>query len=137
MRARDRHLHAVPHRAFEPAGISRALSERLPAGVEVAALMRAVQTEGGFASVLHKGDPDRGAISLLVAERGEAKAVLERRMTADFTYKWTEVPASVVLEGSGWRLWVENASRIDPDCWLIELDIADAQRFIAETTAAG
>ena len=113
------------------------MSERLPAGVEVSALTRKVQGEGGFASILHKGDPDRGAISLLVAERGETRAVLERRMAADFTYRWTEVPSSVALEGSGWREWVENMSRIDPDCWLVELDVADAQRFIAETTAAG
>ena len=113
------------------------MNERLPAGLEVTALMRQVQAEGGFASVLHKGDPDRGAISMLIAERGVAKAVLERRMAADFTYRWTEVPSSVALEGSGWREWVGEASRIDPDCWLIELDIADAERFIAETTASG
>jgi hypothetical protein len=113
------------------------LSERLPAGVEVAAIMRGVQGEGGFASILHRGDPDRGAISLLVVERGEAQAVLERRMTADFTYRWTKVPSSVALEGSGWREWVESMSRIDPDCWLVELDVADAQRFIAETTSQG
>jgi hypothetical protein len=113
------------------------LTDRLPAGLEVTALMRQVQGDGGFASVLHKGDPDRGAISLLITERGQAKAVLERRMAADFTYRWTEVPSSVASDGSGWREWVDKASRIDPDCWLVELDIADAQRFIAETTAAG
>jgi hypothetical protein len=61
------------------------LTDRLPAGLEVTALMRQVQGDGGFASVLHKGDPDRGAISLLITERGQAKAVLERRMAADFT----------------------------------------------------
>ena len=58
------------------------MSERLPAGIEVSALIRRVQAEGGFASVLHKGDADRGTISLLVAERGETRAVLERRMPA-------------------------------------------------------
>ena len=113
------------------------MSERLPAGVEVAAITRRVQGEGGFASILHKGDPDRGAVSLLIAERGETKAVLERRMAADFTYRWTEVPPSVVPDGSNWREWVAKTSRIDPDCWIVELDIADAQRFIAETTASG
>ena len=58
-------------------------------------------------------------------------------MAADFTYKWTEVPSSVVQDGSDWREWVRKASQIDPDCWILELDIADAQRFIAETTATG
>ena len=113
------------------------MSERLPAGLEVAALVRQVQADGGFASLLHKGDPDRGAISLLVVERGEPRAVLERRMAEDFAYKWTEVPSSDALTSSGWRDWVAKMSRIDPDCWLVELDIADAQRFIAETRAAG
>ncbi|MCL6683840.1 DUF1491 family protein [Sphingomonas alba] len=113
------------------------MSERLPSGVEVSALIRRVQGEGGFASILHKGDTDRGTISLLIAERGEMRALLERRMAADFSYRWTEVPSSVVEEGSDWREWVKKASQIDPDCWILELDIADAQRFIAETTAAG
>ena len=113
------------------------MNERLPAGVEVAALIRSVQSEGGFASVLRKGDEDRGAIALLVVERGQAKAVLERRMASDFAYRWIEVPSPIVQNLLDWREWIENMSRIDPDCWLIELDVADAQRFIAETTSAG
>ncbi len=113
------------------------MNSRLPARLEVAALVRAVQGEGGFASILHKGDPDRGTISLLVAERGQPQAVLERRMTADFTYRWSEGAPPARDQGFDWRTWIENQSRIDPDCWLIELDVADAQRFIAETTASG
>lgn len=112
------------------------MTNRLPASLEVAALVRGVQAEGGFASILRKGDPDRGVISLLIAERGRPRAVLERRMAADFTYRWREGTA-LAAEGFDWREWVESLSRIDPDCWLIELDVADAQRFIAETTAAG
>ena len=109
------------------------MTSRLPAKLEVAALVRAVQGDGGFASVLHKGDPDSGTISLLVAERGQPQAVLERRMAADFTYRWSEGASPA----GDWRNWIESQSRIDPDCWLIELDVADAQRFIAETTASG
>jgi hypothetical protein len=110
------------------------LSERLPAGMEVAALMRRATSDGGFATVLHRGDADRGAISLLISERGVARAVVERQMAADFSYRWAKVSEAAELEAAGWRDWVANKSRIDPDCWLIELDVADAQRFIAETT---
>jgi hypothetical protein len=113
------------------------LRERLPASIEVTALIRRVQAEGGFATVLHKGDPDRGAISLLVTERGQLAAVLERQMGRGFTYHWTKVPSPAALEGSDWREWRDNKSRIDPDCWLVELDTADAERFIAETTSTG
>ena len=113
------------------------MNERLPASVEVSALIRRIQAEGGFATVLRRGDPDRGAISLLVAERGQERAVLERRLSLDFSYRWTEVPLPDAPDGSFWRNWAAEASRIDPDCWIIELDIPDAERFIAETTAAG
>jgi len=99
--------------------------------------MRRTTGEGGFAAILHRGDADRGAISLLVSERGQAAAILERRMAADFSYRWAMVSDAAELEGSNWREWVQTKSRIDPDCWLVELDVADAQRFIAETTAFG
>lgn len=113
------------------------MNERLPARLEVAAIMRRATNEGGFAAILHRGDPDRGAISLLIAERGVPASVLERQMAADFHYRWTLVPSAAAREPSDWRDWIEKKSRIDPDCWLVELDVADAQRFIAETTAAG
>ena len=112
------------------------MTDRLPAKLEAAALIRSVQVNGGFASVLHKGDPDRGAISLLIAERGQPRAMLERRMAADFSYRWSEEPSPGGDDAAGWLAWVQHKSRIDPDCWVIELDVADAQRFIAETTGS-
>jgi len=112
------------------------LSDRLPAKLEVAALIRRTESEGGFASVLHRGDPDRGTISLLITQRGRAAALLERRMAADFTYRWSNVMQADALSSLP-ADWVETKSHIDPDCWLVELDIADAERFIAETTALG
>jgi hypothetical protein len=33
--------------------------------------------------------------------------------------------------------WSQKRVRFDEDLWLIELDIADPERFIAETTAKG
>ena len=113
------------------------MTARLPARLEVDAIMRRAEGAGGFATILHRGDPDRGAVSLVICERGQAIAVLERRMAADFAYHWTEVPGTAALSGGNWRNWVAEKSRIDPDCWLVELDIADAQRFVAETTLVG
>lgn len=111
------------------------MSERLPAGLEVAAIVRQVQGEGGFASVLRRGDADRGTISLLIAERGCVAGLLERQMAADFTYRWAKISGGSELEGASWREFVEKKARIDPDCWVVELDVADAERFIAETTS--
>jgi len=109
------------------------LNERLSAELEVAGLIRRAQSMGGFGAVIRRGDPDRGELLVQVAERGESLAMLERRLTADFTYRWTRTGA----EAENLRKFVADRERIDPDFWLIELDIADAERFVAEMTAMG
>lgn len=98
--------------------------------------MRQVESAGGFATIAKRGDPDRGVLILLVAERGQYKALLERRMGADFDYRWT---VTADADRTGPEKFLESlhtSTRFDPDCWLIELDIADAERFIAETIAS-
>ena len=47
------------------------MSDRLPAHLEAASLIRRAEAEGGFAAVLRKGDPDRGAMTLIIRDRGE------------------------------------------------------------------
>jgi hypothetical protein len=111
------------------------LTERLPARLEATALMRQVESAGGFATMLKRGDPDRGALILLVAERGAPKALIERRMGADFDYRWTITAEPDEAAPKKFLESLQKSTRFDPDCWLIELDIADAERFIAETIA--
>lgn len=137
MRARHRHLPALAYRFVEPHRIPRALNDRLSARVEAGAIARRVESEGGFATVLKRGDPDRGVITLLVTQRGRMAGVLERQMAKDFSYRWGEVDFPDGLDEENWREFVEQKRRFDPDFWLIELDIADAERFIAETIVSG
>lgn len=113
------------------------MSERLPAAMEAGAIMRGVEAKGGFATIIRRGDPDRGALTLLVASRGELKAVLERRMATDFSYKWAEVGHSSSDKTQEWQRVLDSQDKFDPDSWLIELDIPDAERFVAETVAEG
>ncbi len=110
--------------------------DRLPAKLEATALIRQAQSNGGFATVLKRGDPDRGAILLLVLERGVPLVMIERQMAADFNYRWTIAARGDALDRDKFHESIENRVRIDPDFWLIELDIPDAERFIAETTAS-
>lgn len=99
--------------------------------------MRRAANDGGFATVLQKGDADRGAILLTVISRGVHQALLERVLAGDGVYRWqtvgpTESAGSVEIAD-----FLARRARFDPDSWVIELDIADPERFIAETTAAG
>lgn len=109
------------------------MDDRLPSHVEVAAIIRRTEAGGGFATVLRKGDPDRGAVTLILQKRGEICGILDRELGPNFTYEWAfkEEGSDSVAD------LIARKSRFDPDSWLIELDIADPERFIAETTRQG
>ncbi len=97
--------------------------------------MRQVQSEGGFATIIKRGDDERGALILVIAERGLPKALIERRMGPDFEYRWAIVST---IDAANPEKFLESTDKLrlsDPDCWLIELDIVDAERFVAETIA--
>ncbi len=113
------------------------MSERLPAHVEADSFIRRAQTAGGFAAVLRKGDPDRGALTLIIRERGELRGFLERELGPDFTYGWSFKPFDASASSNSVADLVARKERFDPDFWLIELDIAEPERFIAETTRSG
>ena len=62
---------------------------RLSAGLEASAFLRRAEQQGGFGTVLHRGDAERGTLLILVAEKGEHRAVLERRLLGAQGYGWT------------------------------------------------
>ena len=113
------------------------MDERLPAHVEAAAILRHVEADGGFGVILRKGDRDRGSLILLLYQRGEFRGTLERELGADFTYRWTHKPPPENDGSLRIDQIVAARAQLDPDLWLIELDIAEAERFIAETTSSG
>ena len=113
------------------------MSERLPASVEAAGLIRRAEGSGDFAAVIKKGDPDRGAILLMVSSRGRHVACLERMLSLDGGYQWHIVGPSESAGSEEIGEFLGKRTRFDADLWAIELDIADAERFIAETRLTG
>jgi hypothetical protein len=113
------------------------MAERLPAHLEAGALMRQAEAEGGFGTILKRGDPDRGALILMIARRGEHHAFLERALGQEGSYRWQQVGPAAGADAVALADWSEKRVRVDEDLWLIELDIPDPQRFIAETTSKG
>lgn len=110
---------------------------RLSAGLEAAALVRRAQADGDFAAILKRGDPDRGALLLIVNSRGRHVACLERMLSLGGDYRWNVVGPSDSAPNEKVADFLAKRTRFDDDLWAIELDIADAERFIAETTLAG
>lgn len=99
--------------------------------------MRRAATEGDFATVLRKGDAERGSLLLIVSQRGRHVAGLERVLNLDGSYRWERVGPSDSASSLDIADFLARRARFDEDFWAIELDIAHAERFIAETTSAG
>ena len=108
---------------------------RLAAGFEAGALIRRAESEGGFGMVIHKGDAERGSLLLVVLERGRHQAFVERSLGVGGIYAWGRTDPSIE-EPSRLAEFVAKRRKSDPDCWVIELDIPSAERFIAEITSA-
>ena len=113
------------------------MSERLPAHLEAAGLIRQVEAEGGFGAIVKRGDPDRGALILLISNRGQHQACLERTLGRDGNYGWQVAGPPAGANNQSLADWSEKRLRFDEDSWLIELDVPDPQRFIAEMGAKG
>jgi hypothetical protein len=113
------------------------MTDRLSASVEAASLCRRIESEGGFAAVLHKGDRERGSLLLIIRERGQYVTCLERMLSLDGSYAWTRGGPVSSADEPELTDFIKRRIRFDEDSWLIELDIAQPERFIAETTALG
>uniref|UniRef100_UPI001576AE9F DUF1491 family protein n=1 Tax=Sphingomonas bacterium TaxID=1895847 RepID=UPI001576AE9F len=86
---------------------------------------------GGMAVVRARGDAQGGAILLVVSELGGPERLLERGIGADGGSALIEsAPAGDIDE-----YWRRRRAR-DPDLWVVALDIAQAERFAAETMLA-
>lgn len=113
------------------------MDERLPAHLEAAALIRQAEAEGGFGTIIKRGDADRGALILFLASRGAHHACLERTLVSDGIYGWRRSGPGPGADSQTLAEWSQKRLRFDEDSWLIELDIADPERFIVETGAKG
>lgn len=111
--------------------------ERLPAHVEAAGILRRVESAGDFGTIIRRGDAERGALLLVISSRGQHVGCLERVLSFDKGYVWQPVGPGESASSADLSAFLEKRARFDEDSWVIELDIAEPERFIAETTRLG
>ena len=107
------------------------MAARIAASVLASALIRRAEGEGGFGAVLARGDSTAGSILVILLEKGGNPRVLERLLQPGGDYAWRQVGISGTVPEL-----VERRRRFDPDLWVLELDIASAERFAAEMNPA-
>lgn len=105
---------------------------RLPAHLEVAALIRATEASGGFATVLAKGERDAGVILILTMERGGNARLWERMPRLDGQRIFEVVRTQDTKNKQEFEEYLTRRIDRDRDNWLVELDVVDAERLVAE-----
>ena len=109
------------------------MSDRLPARIEVSALLRQVQAEGGFGTIIARGDPDAGTVMVVLCERGGDYRAFERVPSADSGRVWQCTRKHKAESPEDFPDWLKKRSAQDSDLWIVELDIAQGERFIGLT----
>ena len=108
------------------------MNDRLPAHLEASAIIRLAESQGGFATVLAKGERDSGTILIVTLCHGKDATLYERMPQRDgsriFVAAKRENPENPVEFSE----YLARRRAQDGDLWLIEVDIADPERFIAE-----
>ena len=113
------------------------MSDRLPAHLIASALVRRVNQAGGSAMVLARGHAEAGAILVLTQRRGADPRFFERGMGQNGTVALIASGPDDLGDSHAVTNYWQRRRRGDPDLWVIEVDVADAERFVAETIVQG
>ena len=105
--------------------------QRLPAHLEIAALIRRTQAEGGFAAVLHKGEHDAGTLLLILVENGTNAKCYERMPAPDGSRSWHCSRQQDPADKQAFEQFIAGRIAQDRDLWVVELDVANPERLIA------
>lgn len=108
---------------------------RLTSEFRVKALIRLAETAFGSAMLLRRGDATSGDIALVILERGNAPLLWRRMLDADFSYRWQQMGGSASEKGEDAPDAPERLKKLissDPDLWILEVDVPNRERFIAQ-----
>lgn len=82
--------------------------------------------------VLAKGHETAGAILAILLEKGENQGILERRTGHDGERYWDPIWTQNDANRPFSTDMLHLRTKSDPDLWILELDIPDAERFTVE-----
>ncbi|EAQ28531.1 hypothetical protein NAP1_13068 [Erythrobacter sp. NAP1] len=106
------------------------MSERLPTHLEVAGLIRLVESQGGSAMVLAKGERDAGTVLIVTMHRGQDATLFERMPQLDGTRPFISTKAQDPEKPMEFSEYLDRRKSQDPDIWIIEVDIDGGERFV-------
>jgi hypothetical protein len=74
---------------------------------------------------------------LILNDKGRESQAWERMPQLDGTRPWTLARSENPDDPGAFATWVDRRRSQDPDLWIIELDVPNAQRFISPQGIVG
>ncbi|MEO0499039.1 MAG: DUF1491 family protein [Pseudomonadota bacterium] len=105
---------------------------RLATKTWIDGLMRRVQTAGDFATILASGEPMGGAVLMMVRDRNGSVTAYMRSNLGDGQTAWRPLIENEPETSETLTEMLKKQRGFDPDLWVIELDVADHARFVAD-----
>ena len=109
------------------------MTSRLPAHVEVSALVRAAQEAGGFAMVIAKGERDAGTLAVITLADARNARFWERMPQLDGSRRFEVSREQDTENPEHFTEYVMRRSAQDPDLWVVELECAAAEQILIDT----
>lgn len=94
--------------------------------------MRLAESVGGFGAVLRRGERDAGTILLLTMQKGADACLMERMPQLDGTRKWELNRQEDPENKQELADYLARRAAQDDDLWVVELDVPDRERFVAQ-----
>ncbi len=95
-------------------------------------MLRTISMEGGFGTVLNRGEQDAGSILLVTLDRGQRPCIWERMPHRDGSRPFVvTLPFDEDNLGKS-SVYLDRRTSQDPDLWVVELDIGNPERFVAK-----
>jgi len=112
--------------------------EELKTDFWASALIRRAENAGAFAGVVHKGDPDAGAVLVKVATLDRKARLYGPARNGDGERIWLDLSAGSLgdLE-SDVDEYVRKRRQGDPDLWVIEIEDRQGRHFLQEPVDSG
>jgi hypothetical protein len=102
---------------------------RLTTSMWVSALIRRLQSNGVYATVLAKGDKTGGSVILASRARDGSIRTFVRTASLDDTVTWLET-SKVPLTESDSLAAMRLARKRDPDLWWVEVELDDMTPYV-------
>lgn len=80
--------------------------------------------------MVNKGEPEAGTLLVICAEKGANRRAFERMPSLEEGREWSLSFVEDVENKDLFDDYLNRRLRQDPDLWIIELDIANGERFI-------